>query len=293
MLPMKIPTPMAVARGSVAAMWLWLATSSFSASGAASLSRHLSGHLFLGGLGDIVPARLLGALVGALQLAAGVVLLLPEGQRRVRAYGAALSAVLAAVPMTLLFTNPVWMESLGGFPAIGSGQGLLKYAAVIGLSLYMMGMDRDDVMLQGRGLHFAVGGLMLPLLWIGAMKFTLPEAQGVQGLLGSSPFFAWMTRVFSVQGASNVIGITELITVGFLSTYWYRPRWAVIGGALGAGTFLGTLSFLVTVPGWHAEAGFPLLSGTGVFLVKDLPLLGTSAIVVIRHGVSTRGDASA
>ena len=39
---------------------------------------------------------------------------------------AALSAVfVAAVPLTLLATNSVWIEDLGGFPAIGSGQGLI------------------------------------------------------------------------------------------------------------------------------------------------------------------------
>jgi uncharacterized membrane protein YkgB len=42
--------------------------------------------------------------------------------------------------------------------------------------------------------------------------------------------------------------------------------------------FLTTLSFLVTTPGvWEPSAGgFPALSVTGQFLIKDLALLGIS-----------------
>ncbi len=270
-----------VARGLLGLMWVWLAVTSFTSVGGRILSGHLAGHVLLGGVGAGVSPALLGAFVGGLQLATGVLLFLPDRLGSVRRIGGALSAGLAVVPITLLVTNPVWMDSLGGFPAIGSGQGLLKYASAVGLSLYLVGVDDGRPGLQRWGMHLTVAGLILPLLWIGAMKFTLPEAQGIQGLLASSPFFSWMGAVFSVQGASNVIGASELVIVAFLLTYWVRPSWAAVGGALGVGTFLATLSFLVTAPGWHPERGAPFLSGSGVFLVKDLALLSASLVVIV------------
>ena len=113
-------------------MWFWLATSSFSDVGATIVSGHLSGHALLGGVGAaIAPAA--AKFIGAGQLLAAISLLLPVRFREARRCGAWLSATLAGIPLTLLLTNPVWMESLGGFPAIGSGQGLLKYASTVGL----------------------------------------------------------------------------------------------------------------------------------------------------------------
>lgn len=279
---MTFPSRETVARSGLVVVWLWLATSSFSDVGEAIVSRHLTGHAILGGLSTHVPIRPAAIVVGGLQLVAAVLLALPSRLRRVRYLGGGLSAGLAVGSLSLLLTNPVWMESLGGFPAIGSGQGLLKYAAIVGLSVFLMGVDSGRTRLRDRGLSLSVAGLLLPLVWIGAMKFTLPEAHGIEGLLASSPFFSWMTGVFSTRGASEVIGITELVTAALLATYWIRPAWAAVGGALGVGTFLATLSFLVTAPGWHSELGFPLLSGTGVFLVKDVPLLAVSSMVGLR-----------
>ena len=48
---------------------------------------------------------------------------------------------------------------------------------------------------------------------------------------------------------------------------------------MAAGTFLATLSFLVTTPGvWHDAVGFPVPvpNLVGAFLIKDLFLLGAS-----------------
>jgi uncharacterized membrane protein YkgB len=58
--------------------------------------------------------------------------------------------------------------------------------------------------------------------------------------------------------------------------------------------FLGTLSFLITTPGiGEASAGgFPVLSATGEFLIKDFGLLGLSVwlladSLVAGHSAST------
>ena len=45
--------------------------------------------------------------------------------------------------------------------------------------------------------HFLLRyGLVLVLGWIGAMKFTAYEAEGIQTLVATSPLMSWMYKVF-------------------------------------------------------------------------------------------------
>jgi uncharacterized membrane protein YkgB len=51
------------------------------------------------------------------------------------------------------------------------------------------------------------------------------------------------------------------------------PIASALGSALGALTFLTTVTFLLSTPGvW--DPGFPALGMTGAFLIKDIVLLG-------------------
>jgi len=58
----------------------------------------------------------------------------------------------------------------------------------------------------------------------------------------------------------------------------WSPKLSVLGGALALVFFSGTLSFMLSTPGiGEASAGgFPVLSATGEFLMKDIALLGLS-----------------
>ncbi len=42
-------------------------------------------------------------------------------------------------------------------------------------------------------------GLVIILLWVGALKFTAYEAEGVQGLVAHSPLLSWAYSVVSVR----------------------------------------------------------------------------------------------
>ena len=267
----------------------WLGAMRFTASNAATIGQTLTDHLLLGGLlGDpngVWPAR----VIGALQLATAVLLAVGERWRMGFRIGAAAAAIICTIPLTLMFTNPVWIESMGGFPAIGSGQGIIKYVALAGLGVFVYAEHTGDASWRRRGLGTLVAGLIIPLVWIGGMKFTAVEAAGIEPLLTSSPFFAWMLQVFSLQTTSNIIGSSELVTAGLLATWWYRPSWAQWGAALAGGTFVATLSFLVTLPGWSAAQGFPVLNGAGLFVIKDVGLLAAAAVVWLEAEMVRRG----
>lgn len=128
------------------------------------------------------------------------------------------------------------------------------------------------------GQHAVTFTLAGVLGWIGAMKFTAYEAGAIKGLVASSPFTSWLYDILSLQGASNLIGSIEIITA-LLIIAGIRFQPAAIAGALGAiATFLVTLSFLFSAPGWEASlGGFPALSVVpGQFLLKDAVLLAAS-----------------
>jgi uncharacterized membrane protein YkgB len=120
-------------------------------------------------------------------------------------------------------------------------------------------------------------GLVLILGWIGAMKFTTYEAEGIQGLVATSPLMSWMYKVFSLQVTSNIIGVTEITAAILIAIRPLSAKLSVIGSVLAILTFLATLTFLFSLPGWEKSlGGFPALSGSGGFLLKDVVLLGAA-----------------
>jgi uncharacterized membrane protein YkgB len=152
--------------------------------------------------------------------------------------------------------------------------------------------------LKSIGLQVSRYGLVIVLLWIGGMKFTAYEAEGVKALVANSPLMGWVYKVMSVDAFSSLLGVFE-IAVGILIAL--RPVWpmaSAVGSGLAMGMFLTTLSFLITTPGWEASlGGFPALSALpGQFLLKDIVLLGAAlssageAITAVRP---RRGDVAA
>lgn len=120
-------------------------------------------------------------------------------------------------------------------------------------------------------------GVAIILLAIGILKFTAAEANGIGPLVTSSPLLRWMYSVWSIEGASRVIGIIEIIAGLGIASRPLSARVAVVGSALAVCTFIVTLSFFLTAPGiWDGSLGFPFLGGSGQFIVKDIVLLGAS-----------------
>src|SRR5262245_19464836 len=128
------------------------------------------------------------------------------------------------------------------------------------------------------GNHTLRYGLVLILLWIGGMKFTTYEAQGIRPFVENSPLFAWTYPVLGVQGLSNILGTTEILVGLLIAARPWLPRLSAVGSLLAVGMFLSTLSFLVTTPGaWADEiGGFPAISVLGQFLIKDVALLAAA-----------------
>jgi uncharacterized membrane protein YkgB len=99
------------------------------------------------------------------------------------------------------------------------------------------------------------------------LKWTATEAQGIFPFITNSPLLAWIGHALGQQGASEAIGVVELTVALFIALRRWSPTLALVGGTLGIGMFLTTLSFIVTTPN---------LGDGAAFLLKDLTLLGTA-----------------
>lgn len=81
------------------------------------------------------------------------------------------------------------------------------------------------------GVHTLRFSTAIVLGWIGAMKFTAYEAGAIEGLVASSPLTNWLYSVFSLQGASNLIGTAEIATAALIVIGAKFPKAALLGSA--------------------------------------------------------------
>jgi uncharacterized membrane protein YkgB len=133
--------------------------------------------------------------------------------------------------------------------------------------------------LEAAGRELARYALVVVVAWIGLMKLTNYEAEGIGGFVANSPLMSWVYGFMSVRAFSAVLGVVELTIAILIAARPFSAQASVLGSALAIGMFLTTLSFLITTPGaWEPSlGGFPALSALpGQFLIKDLALLGIS-----------------
>ncbi len=121
-------------------------------------------------------------------------------------------------------------------------------------------------------------GLVAVLLWVGMLKFTAYEAEGIQPLVANSPLFSWAYSVMSVQHFAMVLGVIEITLGVLIALRPVAPKLSAYGSIAAIFMFLTTLTFTLTTPGvWQPGYGFPFLSPMpGQFLAKDLLLLGAA-----------------
>ncbi len=132
--------------------------------------------------------------------------------------------------------------------------------------------------LEAAGAHVTRYGLVVVLLWIGGMKFTAYEADGISAFVSNSPLMSWAYQLLSTRQFSAMLGVTELLTAALIAVRPWSARLSAGGSALAVGMFLTTLTFLFSTPGViEPTLGFPALSALpGQFLIKDVVLLGAA-----------------
>lgn len=131
------------------------------------------------------------------------------------------------------------------------------------------------------GTYGAYFALAIIYFWFGGMKFTHYEAQGLVPLVSNSPLLGWVYEIFSVDIFSSLLGVLEISIGALIAGRLLSPKLSLIGGALSAGLFFTTLSFMFSTPGViEPGLGFPAITvAPGQFLLKDIGLLAASIFV--------------
>ena len=165
--------------------------------------------------------------------------------------------------------------------------------------------------LQNFGIKFIRVAILVVFVWIGGLKYFHYEADGIVPFVANSPFMsffyakeapeykefknpegalvpehrAWHetnhTYIFSYGLGALIMSIGILV---FLVIFFTRI--GLIGDTLAIIMTLGTLSFLVTTPEvWVPnlggdEFGFPLLSGAGRLVIKDIVILAGAVVLL-------------
>ncbi|WP_346993534.1 DUF417 family protein [Alteromonas gracilis] len=228
------------------------------------------------GVGDVFSDGVMGTIAGVPLILVALLVLLTKLGVISRNIAVAFAVAVISAPLLTLFSPSRWMTDLGGFPIIGNGQGIIKYFAIIPLLLFLFYREK----FTERQLIWAnYAPVAMVLLWIGGMKFFEFEANGIVSLVETSPFMSWLYVLFSVQGASNAIGIFDvlfavLLGIGLLLN---KKILVIIGGLAALSVFLMTQTFIFTVP--ETLDSITLFNLLSQFVIKDLWFVANLAVV--------------
>ncbi|MEN4761619.1 reactive chlorine resistance membrane protein RclC [Chryseobacterium sp. C39-AII1] len=162
---------------------------------------------------------------------------------------------------------------------------------------------------QKHFINFLRIAIFIVMAWIGGLKAYQYEAEGIVPFVANSPMMNFFynhpdeykthknkegesilaniewhkkndTYTFADALGISIVVISVLILLGI----WF-PKIGMVGGLLTFGMSLVTLSFLITTPEAYVpdlgspEHGFPLLSGAGRLVIKDIIMLAGGLVV--------------
>lgn len=118
--------------------------------------------------------------------------------------------------------------------------------------------------------------LVLVFLVFGYAKFFPYETKGFEPLIAAHPLLSWFLPSFGWAGASMFLSVVEIATGLLLASGRWFSRASAIGAIMGAFAFLCTVTLYFFLPGVFkpSAGGFPAISMTGGFLLKDAVLFG-------------------
>ena len=72
-------------------------------------------------------------------------------------------------------------------------------------------------------------GLVVVVGWIGLMKFTAYEAEGIRPFVANSPLMSWVYGLMSVRGFSAMLGVVEVAIALLIAARPFSPRASALG----------------------------------------------------------------
>ena len=146
--------------------------------------------------------------------------------------------------------------------------------------------------------HVVRASMVIMFLFFGYQKWWPYEAQVLVPYISNGPLIFWMYPVLGVKGATYLLGVSEWLFGALLLLGFWNKTLGILGALGSCASFVSTVTILPFMPdAWAASAGgFPAMTGTGAFLMKDVVLLAASFYLLkqdlLRLSLSTEHTAS-
>ena len=119
----------------------WIGAMKFTAYEAGAIQGLVASSPFTAWLYAVFDLQTTSNLIGSIEIATALALMLAPFHRHIAIIGTAAATVTFAVTLGFLFSAPGWEQSLGGFPALSvvPGQFLLKDIVLLSASIALLG----------------------------------------------------------------------------------------------------------------------------------------------------------
>ena len=138
--------------------------------------------------------------------------------------------------------------------------------------------DRFGLLQSELDYDFLRASMVIIFLFFGYQKWWEYEAQALIPYISNGPLIFWMYPAFGIRGATWFLGVSEWLFGALLFWGFWNKKAGVVGALGGRASFVSTTTIIPFIPGaWAASAGgFPAMTETAAFLMKDLVLLAVS-----------------
>src|ERR1700758_754004 len=126
--------------------------------------------------------------------------------------------------------------------------------------------------------HLVRASMVVLFAFFGYQKWFQYEAQALVPYISNGPLISWMYPVFGVRGATWFLGVAEWVFGALIFAGFWSKKLGILGALGGIFSFISTVTIIPFMPnGWAASAGgFPAMTETVAFLMKDLVLMAVS-----------------
>src|SRR5262247_4244423 len=139
--------------------------------------------------------------------------------------------------------------------------------------------------------HLIRASMVIIFLFFGYQKWFDYEAQALVPYISHGPLIFWMYPVFGIRGACWFLGVAEWLFGVLLFFGFWNKRLGILGALGSVFSFISTLTIIPFIPnGWAPSAGgFPAMTETVAFLLKDLVLLAVSVYLLRQDVIRVSG----
>lgn len=145
--------------------------------------------------------------------------------------------------------------------------------------LTKVGLLKDDL-----DYHFVRASMVLIFAFFGYSKWFPYEQQALIPLISHGPLISWMLPVIGIRGTGWFLGTSEWLFGTLLLLGFWNKKLGVLGALGACASLVATTTIIPFLPNaWAASAGgFPAMTDTVAFLMKDLVLLA-AAFYLLKH----------